>query len=376
MKKIDGNVEEKKPLGRRTFLAATVAAGVGAGVGASAFPSPAIASGKREWKMVMTWQKALPGLGTGAVRLAKRITSLSEGKLTVKPYGGGELVPPMQVFDAVSRGTAQMGHSASYYWLNKTRASAFFTAVPGGMTAQEHKAWLYFGGGQKLWDELYKPFGIRAFPSGNTGAQMGGWFNREIHEAKDIKGLKMRMPGLAGEVLNQMGGSSQVIPPQELYTAMESGRIDALEWVGAWNDMSLGFQNVSKYYYGPGFHEGGATLELMVNIKAFDSLPSDLKRIVKVACATENELMAAEYYANNVRSFAILRDKHQVDIRPYPEKVLKEFYSVAKDVVSSVGGDSDISKRIHSSYESFRKKSMDMGYVAEQGYMNSRALVG
>ena len=165
-----------KKLKRRSFITGAAASAVA--VGASSFPSPAIAKGNREWKMVMTWQKVLPGLGTGAVRLANRITKLSEGKLTVKPFGGGELVPAMQVFDAVSQGTAEMGHCASYYWLKKNKAAAFFCSVPGGLTAQEQNAWIYFGGGQKLWDELYAEFGLKAFPAGNTGTQMGGWYNK------------------------------------------------------------------------------------------------------------------------------------------------------------------------------------------------------
>ena len=198
---------------RRKFLK-SLAGATAAGIAAGSFPKPAIAKGKREWKMVMTWQKVLPGLGTGAMRLANRITALSDGKLTIKAYGGGELVPALSVFDAVAEGTAEMGHSAPYYWLNKNRSTAFFCAVPGGMTAQEISAWVYFGGGQQLWDELYAPFGLKAFPAGNTGAQMGGWFNRELKTIEDIKGLKMRMPGLGGEVLNRMGGSAQTIPPQ------------------------------------------------------------------------------------------------------------------------------------------------------------------
>ena len=172
---------------------------------------------------------------------------------------------------------AHIGHSASYYWLNKNKAAAFFCVVPGGLTAQEQNGWLYFGGGKQLWDELYDPFGLIAFPAGNTGCQMGGWFNRELKSIKDIKGLKMRMPGLGGEVFSKLGGSAQVIPPQDLFTSMQSGLIDALEWVGPWNDISLGFHKVSKYYYGPAFHEAGPTLEFMVNKQEYNSLTDDLK---------------------------------------------------------------------------------------------------
>ncbi len=355
---------------RRAFLTSAVAAGAAAAT--FNFPMPAIASGKRQWKMVMTWQKVLPGLGTGAIRLAKRITDLSDGKLEIKVYGGGELVPAMGVFDAVSQGTAQMGHAAPYYWLGKSRGAAFFCGVPGGLTAQEQNGWLYFGGGKRLWDELYAQFGLIAFPAGNTGCQMGGWFNKEINSKNDLKGLKMRMPGLAGEVLTKLGGSAQVIPPQELFTAMQSGVIDALEWVGAWNDMSLGFHRVSKYYYGPAFQEGGPTLELMINKKEFDKLPKNLQKIVKVACAAENDVMMAEYHANNVRAFQSLKYKHKVDIRQYPADVLKAFFDTAKGVVADVANDGAIEKRIYESYEKYRKYSVDMAPYAELGFMKER----
>jgi TRAP-type mannitol/chloroaromatic compound transport system substrate-binding protein len=324
--------------------------------------------------MAMTWQQSLPGLGTGAVRLAKRISKLSDGKLEVKPYGGGELVPAMGIFDAVADGTVEMGHCAPYYWLSKNRSCAFFCTVPGGLTVQEQNGWLYFGGGQQLWDELYAGFGLKAFPAGNTGAQMGGWFNKELHNINDIKGLKMRIPGLAGEVFSKLGGSAQTIPPQELFTAMQSGVIDALEWVGPWNDMSLGFHKVSKYYYGPAFHEGGPTLELMINKKKYDELPKDLQMVVKASCAAENDLMTAEYHANNIRAFQILKKKHKVNFKQYPEEVLKEFFRVSGDVVADTVSGGEISKKIYASYSRYRKRAMEAAPYIEMGFMNARAL--
>jgi len=361
-----------KTIKRRTLLTGAAAIGASAAFG---FPAPAISKGLKQWNMVLTWQKVLPGLGTGAIRLAKRITNLSNKRLEIKVYGGGELVPSQQVFDAVSQGTAQMGHSAPYYWLNKSKATSFFCSVPGGLTAQEQNGWLYFGGGKQLWDELYAKFGLVAFPAGNTGCQMGGWFNKELKSKEDIKGLKMRIPGLAGEVFSKLGGSAQVIPPQELFTAMQSGVIDALEWVGPWNDLSLGFHKVSKYYYGPAFQEGGPTLELMVNKKAFDALPKDLQQIIKVAAATENDLMTAEYHANNVRSFQALKHKHKTDIRKYPDDLLTAFFTTAKQVVANVANEGPLEKKIYESYQKFRTYSMDMTPYTEQGFLNARQSV-
>ena len=336
------------------------------------FAAPAIAKDIRKWNMVMSWPKVLPGLGTGAARLAKRIQKLSDGRLEIKIYGGGELVPPQEVFDAVSQGTAEMGHSASYYWLSKNRSTAFFCTVPGGLTFQEQNGWLYFGGGLKLWDELYGEFGLKAFPAGNTGAQMGGWFNKELNTINDIKGLKMRIPGLAGEVFTKLGGISQTLPAQELFTSMQSGVIDALEWAGPWNDMALGFHRVSKYYYGPAFHEGGPTLELMINKKAYDDLPKDLQRIIKCATATENEIMTAEYHANNLRSFVELKSKKMTDIRLIPKPILHEFFKTARDVVAETANHSNISKRIYQSYEKYRKASIELSPFIELGFMQAR----
>lgn len=368
---------KNNPIPRRQLLkSAAAAAAVVAAAGvtsAKEVGAPAILSGKRQWKMVMTWQKLLPGLGTGAVRLAERITRLSEGRLEVKAYGGGELVPALEVFDAVSQGTAEMGHCAPYYWLNKSKATAFFCGVPGGLTFQEQNGWLYFGGGQKLWDELYAPFGLKSFPAGNTGCQMGGWFNRELKSKEDIKGLKMRIPGLGGEVFSRLGGSAQVIPPQELFTAMQSGVIDALEWVGPWNDLSLGFHRVSKYYYGPAFQEGAPTLELMVNKKAFDALPQDLQQIVKVACATENDVMTAEYHANNIHAFQRMKYEYKVDIRSYPKDLLKAFFLMSEDVAASVAEESPIAKKIYESYATYRKASIGLADVTERAFLNARA---
>lgn len=357
---------------RRSFI--KTAAAAMAGVAASGFPMPALSQGLREWNMVMTWPKTLPGLGTGAVRLAERITKMSGGRLTVKIYGAGELVPALGVFDAVAANVAQIGHGASYYWLNKHKASAFFCAVPGGLTAAEQNAWLYFGGGQELWDELYSSFGLRAFPAGNTSTQMGGWYKQPVMKIEDIRGLKMRIPGLAGEVFTRLGGSAQVIPGGELFTALQSGVIDALEWVGPWNDMALGFHKIAPYYYGPGFHEGGPTMELMVNAQEYDRLPRDLQMIVKVACATENQLMASEYNFNNVRAFQLLRHKHKVDIRSYPRDVLKQFFVTSREVVEDIASEDPFTRKVYDSYRKFRKYSIDTGYVSEHGFMNGRLL--
>jgi TRAP-type mannitol/chloroaromatic compound transport system substrate-binding protein len=361
-----------KKTDRRQFLKT---AGIAAGAGAAATftgAAPAIAKEVFEWKMVMTWPKALPGLGTGAVRLADRINKMSDGKLKIHIYGAGELVPAMGCFDAVADGTAEMAHSGSYYWLSKNRSCAFFCAVPGGFTAQEQNGWFYYGGGLKLWHELYAEHGLIAFPAGNAGSQMGGWFKKELGGLDDLKGLKMRIPGLAGEVMSKLGANPQNLPGGELFTALQSGVIDATEWVGPWNDMALGFHKIAKYYYGPAFHEGGSSWELMMNRKAFLGLPDDLQNIIKVACTTENMLMLAEYHANNLRAFEELK-KTDVKIQPYPDEIFKAMFDVSEEVVASTASLGDINRRIYESYSAYRKSSREYAPVMEYGFMKGRS---
>jgi TRAP-type mannitol/chloroaromatic compound transport system substrate-binding protein len=355
---------------RRNFIKSAAAAGI-AGILASK-SAPAHAKGIQQWKMIMTWPKELPGLGAGATRLGRRIETLSGGRLEIRIFGAGELVPALECFDAVSSGNAELAHCPPYYWLNKSRAAAFFCAVPGGMTAYELNSWIYFGGGQQLWDKLYKPFGIRSFLAGNTGVQMGGWFKKPIESLKDIKGLKIRMPGLGGSVINALGGNAQTIPGAEVYSALQSGVIDAAEWVGPWNDLALGFHKIAQNYYGPGFHEGGPALELMVNNAAYDSLDKDLQQLIKVSAAAENQLMWAEYYANNLRSAEILRKKYDVKLQVYPDDVLKAFFKTSEEIVADVATDGVIEKEIYESYAKFRKASIGYGKVGEQGFLNGR----
>ncbi len=357
---------------RRSLIKTGMLATAGAAASTVGFSTPAIAKNIVQWKMVMTWQKVLPGLGTGAVRLAERITKLSEGSIEVKVYGGGELVPPLGVFEAVAQGTAELAHTAPYYWISKNPAAPFFCVVPGGMTADEQNAWLYYGGGLKLWHDLYAEFGLTAYPAGNTGAQMGGWFTREINSLSDLQGLKMRIPGMAGEVVSRLGVNQQNIPPQDLYTSIQSGVIDALEWVGPWNDIALGFHKVAPYYYGPGFHEPGPTLECMINLKAFESLRPWQQRVIKTACAVENQLMRSEYMANNMKAYLDMRDKHKVDIRSFPDDVMTAFFDMSAQVVRSVADKGGIEARIFESYDHFRRKAVDYGQITDVGYANAR----
>lgn len=335
----------------------------------------ALSAGKRyRWKMVTTWPKNFPGLGTGANRLAESIGKMSGGRLTVKVYGAGELVPAFGIFDAVSRGTAQMGHGAAYYWKGKHEASQFFASVPFGLNANEMNGWLRHGGGQQLWDELYADFGLKPFAAGNTGVQMGGWFNKEILTVEDYKGLKMRIPGLGGEVLRRLGATVVNVPGGEIFQALKTGAIDASEWVGPYNDQAFGFHKAAKWYYWPGWHEPGTTLECFVNRKALDALPKDLQSIVEYACAAADLDLLSELTARNATALAQLQMEHKVPVRQYSDAILARVGEVAREVVRDLAKQDAFSKKVYGSFDAYRKLAIAYTKVSEDGYSRARAL--
>jgi TRAP-type mannitol/chloroaromatic compound transport system substrate-binding protein len=297
---------------------------------------------------------------------------MSGGRLQVKVYGANELVPAFEVFDAVSRGTAEIGHGAAYYWKGKSEAAQFFSTVPFGMTAQEMNGWLYHGDGLQLWRELYQQFGLIPAPAGNTGVQMGGWFNKEINSVADLQGLKMRIPGLGGEVLKRAGGTPVNLPGGELFTSLESGAIDATEWVNPYNDLAFGLFKAAKYYYYPGFHEPGTTLEAIINQAAFDQLPKDLKSIVLNACKVVNQDMLAEYTARNPAALRALVEKHQVEIRSYPEDVLATLRKYSEQVVQELANQDEFSQRVYQSYTAFLQGSREWGRLSDIAYLGAR----
>lgn len=312
-----------------------------------------------KWSMVTTWPPGFQGLGTGAEALAKLIEQMSDGRIKIKVYGANELVPALQVFDVVSSGSAQMGHGAAYYWKGKLPAAPFFCAVPFGLQAQEMNAWLLKSDGLELWQELYAPFNLIPLPAGNTGMQMAGWFNKEINQIDDLKGLKMRIPGLGGEVLKAAGGNPELIAGGEIFSALEMGRIDAAEFVGPYNDLAFGFHKAAKYYYYPGWHEPCATLEAIINKQAFESLPDDLQKIVKSACLQINNDMHAEFSARNAESLKILVEKHQVKVKKLPQEVLDHLEKISEKLVAEIAQKNELSKRIYDSYTHFKEQTKD-----------------
>ena len=325
-----------------------------------------------EWKLVTTWPKNYPGLGTAPENFARRVEAMSAGRLSIKVFGAGQLVPAFEVFDAVSQGTAEMGHGAAYYSTGKAKATGFFTSVPFGLNAQEMNGWLHYGGGLELWRELYEPFNLVPFAGGSTGVQMAGWFNREINSMQDIKGLKMRIPGLGGDVITRAGGVSVTMPGGELYTSMQTGVIDATEWVGPYNDLAFGFHQVAKYYYYPGWHEPGPILELIVNKQALASLPADLQAIVESAARAVNQDMLDEYTARNNTALVELVETHGVDVRKLPDDVIAELRRLSAEVLEELAEEDELSRRIAESVKAFQKQATAYHGISEEAYYQAR----
>lgn len=369
-------IDRRKLLGAAA-LGATGVAAAACGSGASdssAVGAPAVISRKTRLVMTTTWPKDLPGLGVAASRVGERIEALSGGQMEVSVYAAGELVPAFEAFDAVASGNADMYHGAEYYWQSKSKAFNFFTAVPMGMTAPELMGWIDFGGGQALWEELSAQFGVIAFQATNTGHQMGGWFRKEINSLDDFRGLKMRIPGLGGDVVRGLGGAAEALPGNEIYQALQTGRIDATEWVGPWNDYFLGFHREAQYYYGPGFHEPGASLAVGINKAKWDSLTPTEQAIIRSACNEVNHLSLGEFsYQNGVYLDKLVREEG-VQMRQFPNDVVARVQEISADIRSDAGSGSDIDRRIYESFEAALKLSRGFAAVSDGPYLAAREI--
>ena len=349
---------------RREFLkAGSVAAGAAAVTAASSLPAPALAQSRTSMVIVSTWPRDFPGLGTGAQRFAQRVSDMSEGKIQVEYFSAGERVGAFDSFDEVASGNAQAYHAADYYWKGKHPGWAYFTSVPFGLTYTEMNAWIRFMGGQQLWDELSTDFGLKCLMCGSTGVQMGGWFNKEINSADDLKGLKMRIPGLGGDVMAKLGASPVSLPGGQIYENLVSGAIDATEWVGPWNDFAMKFYEAAKYYYYPGFHEPGSMLALGMNKDWWEALSASDKLIVEAAASMENDVLMAEYNANNGTFLRKLIEEQGVELRDFNDDVYDSFGEAAEEVFEEARAHSDLANRIH---ESFAAARADVGGWARQ----------
>lgn len=365
-----------KNLKRRDFLTGGLlglgAAGLAACDSAPSF-SPGSKRAKRTLRMVTTWPKNFPGLGASAERVAKAIEQASGGQLKVQVFSAGELVPALESFDAVSQGAADLYHGAEYYWQGKTPAFNFFTAIPFGMTAIEFNAWIYVGGGQALWDKLSAKFNVKPFIVANTGTQMGGWFNKPITSRSDLRGLKIRAPGLGGEIYRRLGATPVTLPGGDIFPAMQSGKIDAAEWIGPWNDLQFGFHQLARYCYWPGFHEPSAAISLGFNLDVWKSLPEDQQAIIQNVARGENTFSYSEYMWQNANAFQTLKERYKVIFRPYPKRLMDDFYRASQKVLQDIAAKDTDSQEIYQAYLKAQANLFPWTRVGEQAILELRS---
>jgi TRAP-type mannitol/chloroaromatic compound transport system substrate-binding protein len=338
-------------LNRRTLIRS----GAIIGSGAALLAAPAVAQEKIVWRMVTTWPKNAPGVGINAQRFADEVGAMSGGRLTIQLYAAGELVPAYESLDAVQQGDAEIAHSAPFFWLGKSEALNYFGSIPLGLMASEIAAWIYFGGGMALWEEAMADFGIKPLFAGSSGVSAGGWYRNEINSLEDIKGLKLRMAGLGGEVMKRLGATPVLTPPSEVFQAMAAGTVDAAELIGPWNDLAFGLYKVASYYYLPGFHEVGPTAELLVNQAAFDQLPADLQAVVETAARASAMSYGADYRYHNVTALQPLVDERGVQLRRFPTEVEAAMGKASMEVLAELGERSALTRKIHGSYMAFLK---------------------
>ncbi len=341
---------------RRTALGLIGAAGTVA--------APNIARAQTvKWRMATSWPANLPGPGVSAQRLVDRIAAMSGGRLEVSLFAAGTIVPAFEVFDAVSQGTVEMAHTASFYWRGKMPAAVFFTTVPFGLSPVDHQAWLEHGGGQALWDELYRPHRVLGFVAGNTGPSMGGWFKKEVKSLADLKGLRIRVLGIGGDVFNRLGATPVAIPAADLITALDTGAIDAVEFLAPVSDLTTGIHQATQFYYGPGFNKPNGAGEAIVSSKAYDALPADLQAVVASACRLEHSAGLADAAWQNAQALATLAGSHKVRVLFFPDEVVEAAHKISRELIADIGKTSPMAGRIVDSYNAALDRSRSWSSV-------------
>ena len=343
-------------------------------VGASFFPAPAITQGIRELKLVTDWPADMPGLQTSAVRIARTIEHASGGRIKVEVFPAGTFVGAFETFEAVGGGVADMYHSLEGYFESKSPALHFFSAIPFGFTANELIAWVQYGGGQELWDALSGQFNIKPLLCTSSGCQMGGWFRHEVTSPLGFRGLRYRMAGPGTEVLRRLGATVVTLPGGEIMQALQSGAIDATEWIGPWLDMSIGLHKAGGYYYYPGFHEPGSGFSLGINKRVWESLDSGNRQLIEAGAACEYTRSLAEFNANNALSLHKLRQEGRVKIQKFNDSVLKAMREISREVTAENGAGDEITRKIYASYQQFRNLITDWSDISERAVLNSRAV--
>jgi TRAP-type mannitol/chloroaromatic compound transport system substrate-binding protein len=319
--------------------------------------APAVAQGRTRWNMVMPWPRLTPGVGVAAQRFADRVGAMSGGRLEIRLFAAGELVPAFGGFDAVQTGAVQIAHGTPYYWAGKAPALHWFTGVPFGLTATELAAWITYGEGKTLWREVYDGFGLVPFYAGSSGVQAGGWFNRPIDRVEDLNGLKFRIAGLGGEVVRRLGAVPVAMPPGEIMQSLTSGAIDAAEWIGPWNDRAFGLYKVAKYYYVPAFHEPGPGLEVIVNKAAWDELTPDLQAIIEAAAVAAAGETLADFVYHNIESFGPLLAENGVEVREFTDPVVDALGKAWAEVAAEYAAKDPLTRKVVESHDAFLKKA-------------------
>ncbi len=338
---------------------------------ALAAPISAIAN-TVQWKLAETWPPNFPIFGDAVKQMAESVKEMSNGRFIITIDSKNKHKAPLGILDMVQRGQYEMGHSASYYWKGKDINTMFFTTVPFGMIASEQYAWFYYGGGMELMQKVYDPYGVLSFPGGNTGNQMGGWFKKEINSVKDLEGLKMRIPGFAGEVLAELGAKPTNIPPGELYTALERNTIDALEWVGPSLDLQMGFHKIAPYYY-TGWHEPATELQFLVNKKAYDKLPSDLKAILKTAMRLSAYDMYAHSMHASAENLATLKSEYpNVQIKTFPPAVMSAIADANNKKLAEFEAMGGVTAEIIQSQREYLKKARNWTEISDQAFIQGQ----
>ncbi|MFQ5955652.1 MAG: TRAP transporter substrate-binding protein [Kiloniellales bacterium] len=358
---------------RRRWFLKGAAAGVAVSA-ASSLPKPALSQGRMEWRLQTTWPKGFPGLGAAAGMLADFITRGSDGRLGVKVFGAGEIVPTYETLNAVNNGTLEMGHGAPFFWAGEVAAASFIASMPFGMSAQEQNAWFAFGGGQELADKVYREMGCKFFASGNIGVQMGGWFNKQMSSLEDYQGLKMRIPGLGGQVVKAAGGDVVKLSGAEISTALESGKVDASVWFGPFTDLAFGLHKSAAYYYYPAWHEPATVLDNFIGLSAWESLPGDLRALVEAANAAVNGLAATQFTARNTEALNTLVKEHGVKVKKFPNRLLNGLGELTGQVMDDLASADPLSRQVVDSILRFRRRAIILAKVSDQAFYNARAL--
>ncbi len=328
---------------------------------------------KIQWQATTFWNPKVKIMFDGIKEFCENVKTMSDGQLEIKLYGGGELVPPFGAFDAVSKGTVQMGSGSPYFWAGKSTAFNWFGSIPFGMNAQSINAWFYEGNGLTLMSELYDQFNLIPRIVGNSGVQMGGWYRKKINSLNDFKGLKMRIGSIAGKVLQQVGVTTVMVPPAEIFPSLERGVVDAAEFVGPVHDILLGLYKVAKYYYTPGWHEPGPVLDIFFNKDAYNALPAHLQKILDIAAADINVKTLAKFDAQSSAALDILVKEHGVDVQVYPDDVMKKLKEISKQIIEEEAKKDPFALKVHEDYKTFQAKTKVWGSMSEKVYWNTMA---